>query len=61
MTMTKSQYLIRLIIGIPVTILVCSVFFVEGHPVVGTILLLMMVCIAYFAWRIGREGAGWGG
>ena len=57
MTMTKSQYMIRLAIFVIALLLLLPLIFVAGGLVCGTVFLLVMFDMVYFFWLIGRVGA----
>jgi len=58
---TKGQYIIGLIISIPIYILLGLFFFLDAGWLGGLIWCLFGFAILYFAWKVGRERAGYGG
>lgn len=53
-TLTKSQYMLRLALGIIATLLVFPVALKLGGLACGTLFLLLMFGTIYFFWLIGR-------
>jgi len=59
--LTKTQYMVRLAVSLPFAIYPILLFLGTGHLVIGLTFLALYLGGLYFFWRIGREGANWGG